>query len=144
MLLPLPNAETAVLVESDRTGVVNMGVAPYSGLLIRLLVEEPMDSRDVAKPSVVPRELGFDPCDLGELVLLSKNASPEVAMLVTMDRSPLEGAVKSVRDIPTVGEEVNAASCGLNCLKDCCDLPSLGSLPGPQNGSMGPVSIEED
>ena len=69
---------------------------------------------------------------------------PKVAMLVTMEWSPLEGAVQCVRDIPTVGEEVNAASCGLNCLKDCCDLPSLGGLPGSQNGPVGPVSIEED
>ena len=65
-------------------------------------------------------------------------------MLVTMDWSPLEGAVQCVRDIPTVGEEVNSTAGGLNCLKDCCDLPSLGGLPGSQNGPVGPVSIEED
>ena len=88
--------------------------------------------------------MGLDPSDLGELVLLGKNASPEVAMLVTMDWSPLEGAVQCVRDMTTVGEEVNSTAGGLNCLKDRCDLPSLGGLPGPQNGSVGPVSIEED
>ena len=65
-------------------------------------------------------------------------------MLLTMDHSPLEGAVEGVRDLPTVGEEVNAASCALDGLIDGCDLPSLSGLPWPQNGSVGFISIEEN
>ena len=54
MLLPLPNAESAVLVEGDSAWVVDVAVATRSGLLVRLLMEEPVESRDVSKPGFLP------------------------------------------------------------------------------------------
>ena len=64
-------------------------------------------------------------------------------MLITSDHSPLESAVERVSDITTVGEEVEAAVCALEGLEDCCDLPSLGSLSWPRDGSIVSVPIEE-
>ena len=54
MLLPLPNAETAVIVESDGAWVVDVTVAARSGLLVRFLIEEPVDPGDVSQPSFLP------------------------------------------------------------------------------------------
>ena len=54
MLLPLPDAESAVLVEGDGARVVDVAVATRSGLLVRLLIEEPVDAGDVSKPGFFP------------------------------------------------------------------------------------------
>ena len=56
-------------------------------------------------------------------------------MLITIDQSPLESAGENVSDISTVGEEVEPALCALECLEDCCDLPSLCGLAWPRDGA---------
>ena len=95
-MLPLANANIAVLIESECTWVINMGVATRRGLLVCLLVEEPMNAGNLSKLGLVPCEVGFNPSDLGELVQLSENALPKICMLFAMDWSPLEGAVEGV------------------------------------------------
>ena len=54
MLLPLPNAESAVMVESDGSRVVDVAVAACCGLLVRLLIEDPLDPGYIAEPGVFP------------------------------------------------------------------------------------------
>ena len=54
MLLPLPSAKPAVMVESDSAWVVDVTVATRSVLLVRFLNEEPVDPGGVSEPSFLP------------------------------------------------------------------------------------------
>ena len=63
----------------------------------------PLGMRYVTKLGLVPGQMGFDPSDTSDLVLLSKDASPKVAVLQAWHWSPLGGACTGVRGITAVG-----------------------------------------
>ena len=88
--------------------------------------------------------MGFHPGDPGELVLLRENATPKISMLDAGYRSPLEGAVECVSDIPTVGKEMESALGALQSLKNCSDFPSLSRLVRAGDCTAIFVPIEKD
>ena len=76
ILLPLPDAIVAILVEDNGTGVFTMADTTDSGLSIRFRVEEPISSENVAKLGLIPGQMCLHPCDSGQLVLLREDALP--------------------------------------------------------------------
>ena len=96
----------------------------------------------VASLGLVPREVCLDPGDSGQLVPLCENALPQVSVLETGDMSPLEGACKGVRDVPTVCQYMNSGLSALDDVEDGKDFPSLSGLMWSLHRSAGAFSVE--
>ena len=84
-MLPLLDAESAVMLKCNRSRILDVVVATCCGLLVSLLIKIPVNSGNVAKLGLVPGKMGFNPGDPGDLVLLRKDATPKIAMLIAMN-----------------------------------------------------------
>ena len=74
--MPLPDASAAVLIEYEGAGVFHMAVTTGGGLSVRLGIEKPMGTRDVAKLCFIPGHMCLHPGDSGDVVFLGENTLP--------------------------------------------------------------------
>ena len=63
-------------------------------------------------------------------------------MLQTCNISPLESAIECVRDVTTIGQDVQTALSALQDLEHCHNLPSLGGLMKARDGTVGSLAAE--
>ena len=96
VLLPLPENRAPVLVENEGSGVLLMGLTACCGLIIGFSIQVPVCPGDMTGLGFIPRKVGLDPSDSGQLLSLCKYTLPQVSMLETWYMSPLEGAVQCV------------------------------------------------
>ena len=143
ILLPLTYAKASILIQCQGAGVFNMAVAAGCGLLIRDGIQVPVGVGDVSKLGFVPGQMCFNPTNSRDFVFLGENTAPEILMLDTCNRSPLEGAGECVRDIATVSQDVQPALGPLEGMEYGEEFGPLRRLVATIDGSMETVSVEK-
>ena len=126
------------MLEKDYgAGVFCVHPKTSGGGQVGLLIESPVVGTNAATEGLLQGEVGLDPGDLVEFMAVRENDTPKITVLPRRHRLSPQKELEPIRNIATVGEDMETARGSAKGLNDCGDFSTLGSLPWPRHRSSG-------